>query len=298
MATTTWLATAVATMVMACGGATGGEGDGGTTTADAAIDAARCDPSAVFGTPVEVSINTTSHEWTGRPFAGGREVFFSSAPGTGNDLFHATRASVDEPFGLPEALETLNAAPGASQQLSPQLTADGRTIYFQSGDSRAWDIFVATRSSLVDGFGMPVRVANVNGETDSDSTPFPNADGSSLYFSSSRNGGINRADLDGTGAFGEPVLLGELHVTTEWSPVLTTDELTIVFSRDSDIWTARRSTKADDFVEIRKLTELSTAAEDYPMWISDDLCELWFMSSGIPGATGGADLFVARRPGP
>src|SRR5262249_30317000 len=79
------------------------------------------------------SVNTGTHN-DSRPFisASGLELFYSSdrPGGLGSyDLWLATRASFDEPFGSPIPLAEINSS---SNDYSPTLTADGLTIYFSS----------------------------------------------------------------------------------------------------------------------------------------------------------------------
>jgi hypothetical protein len=72
-------------------------------------------------------------------------VYFSSgdAPGAqGSDVWLATRATPDEPFGPPLRIAELD---GALDDADPWLTADQRTIYFSSHRTGGGDIYQATR---------------------------------------------------------------------------------------------------------------------------------------------------------
>jgi Tol biopolymer transport system component len=76
-------------------------------------------------------------------------VFSSDRPGTGMlDLWHATRPSVDQPFGPAEELTVLN---GPSDEYAPYLSADGTRLYYSynvetTGGPDDADVWVATRS--------------------------------------------------------------------------------------------------------------------------------------------------------
>lgn len=74
----------------------------------------------------------------------GLELFFDSYR-TGPDvIYRATRASTSEPFSAPTAL--LDLAPGGLDTGSPELSADGRRLYFDHFDGTSIDIYVATRA--------------------------------------------------------------------------------------------------------------------------------------------------------
>ena len=73
----------------------------------------------------------------------GLELFFDSYR-TGPDVIYtAQRASTSDPFSAPTALTELD--PPALGAGSPELSADGRTLYFDRTDAVSIDIYVATR---------------------------------------------------------------------------------------------------------------------------------------------------------
>lgn len=73
----------------------------------------------------------------------GLELFFDSYR-TGPDVIYtARRASTSDPFGAPTALLALD--PGGLGAGSPELSSDGRTLYFDRYDGTSIDIYAATR---------------------------------------------------------------------------------------------------------------------------------------------------------
>lgn len=73
----------------------------------------------------------------------GLELFFDSYR-TGPDvIYRALRTSTSEPFSAPTAL--LELAPGGLDTGSPELSGDGRRLYFDHYDGTSIDIYVATR---------------------------------------------------------------------------------------------------------------------------------------------------------
>ena len=69
----------------------------------------------------------------------------------------------------------------------------------------------------------------------------------------------------------------------ENAPVVTEDELEIFFASGRlgddgiDVFTAQRSSSSVPFESPRKLTELSAGGNDWPVWISPDGCELYYI---------------------
>lgn len=73
----------------------------------------------------------------------GLELFFDSYR-TGPDvIYRATRALTSEPFGAPMPMMELD--PSALGAGSPELSPDGRRLYFDHYDGTSIDIYVATR---------------------------------------------------------------------------------------------------------------------------------------------------------
>jgi len=133
------------------------------------------------------SVNSVSRD--GSPSLTADELtlyFVSSRPGSLNDdTWVARRASKTDNFDAPQLLTEL-ASP--SFESSPNLSRDGRTLYFisdrGSGDA---DVWAATRQSADGPFGSPVNLTAVNSQ-EAEDDPAVSPDGLELFFSSERGG--------------------------------------------------------------------------------------------------------------
>lgn len=162
--------------------------------------AGRATVSESFGPPVHLGSTVNSGFVDGWPTVSsdGLSLFFASdrRGGFGNfDLWMAGRASVSEPFGAAINLgPTVNSAFGDS---TPAISTDGRILFFASnrpggfGDS---DIWMVTRPSIEDPFGDPINLGPSVNNAARDHSPDPSADGSTLWFTSNRSGGVGGPD--------------------------------------------------------------------------------------------------------
>jgi hypothetical protein len=99
----------------------------------------------------------------------------------------------------------------------------------------------------------------------------------------------------------------------ELAPVVSLDELSLYHSRESvnpnpndvtDIYVAKRSSTADGFGESIRSAALSSPYKEYPSWVSEDHCRIYFSSTRpLPGEVvpdGGQAMFrlwVSSREG-
>lgn len=99
-------------------------------------------PNDVWGQTVSLAeLNRgTTNEGTVRQ--NGLLVVFSSGDGASRDLYEAGRASLDEPFGPPEALTELNSA---SLDTDPWLSEDLETLIFSSDRDGLQQFYEAKR---------------------------------------------------------------------------------------------------------------------------------------------------------
>jgi hypothetical protein len=209
----------------------------------------------------------------------------------GSATYFATRGSTSSPFGTPIAMTN-----GADQE-SPTVTADGLTLYFVSartGTMGSRDVWKATRATTSADFGTAVNVTELNSATD-EMDVYVLPDGSAIYVSSARTGGVYevyRATRNGTG-------WNALTLVFSRSPsyvnrvVVAPNERTLVYQIGNDVWLTTRATRAEDWTNGTSLAMLNTANADNPTWLSSDLCRLYFQSNG-PGTTG-LDFRVAVR---
>lgn len=161
-------------------------------------------------------------------------IVFSRANGIEEDIYWATRPSVDAPFGPPHLFDEF----GSGRKTTPILSADQRTIYFASDRSGSWDIWKANRMEVGQVFGgvQPLTVVN---STANELRPWLSVDQLTLYFESDRMGTIDvwratRSDLGSD--FATPELVTGLNTTSnEGSASLTPDQLTCYYVADSPL---------------------------------------------------------------
>jgi Tol biopolymer transport system component len=277
-----------------------------TTDAPVGVDAhdagPMCDPTRPFGPRKALSELTVGTDGWPRLTWDERIVTFHARASASIDVYIATRSNRTDPFDAPRPVTALNSP---FSDYDPDLSADGLTIAYAPvlGDGGLQHILTATRPTVDAAFGAPQRATVLDGTSD-DIQPFLTLDGTEIWFSSARLDGtydrIYRAARDSSGAFGPPVLVGELGTSTSDSdlPVLSADGLTIYFESDrsggkggGDIWTATRPTKSSPFGPPTNVTELNSALEEGPTWLSPDNCRLYL--GGDP--VNGYDMWVAER---
>ena len=162
-------------------------------------------------------------------------------------------------------------------------------------------------------WSAPVNLSPAN-SPESDLSPFVSADGLSLYFATTRPGGIGGEDLwvahrSSTAAdFGAPVNLGPTINTSgaERSPALSADGRTLYFATmrpggagGFDIWAAKRADPNDDLgwqapVNLGPLVNSSgtDAGPNYFVNPVNNIHSLYF-ASNRPGGMGGLDLYTS-----
>lgn len=153
------------------------------------MKATRGSTSGQFGTPTQVvAIDTTSNEVAPFVMPDQSAIYFVSSRGGNNDIW--TASGTAGAFGAPALASGTNLS-GAPTEDYPTLTPDQLTMYFASdrpgGVGQGADIWVATRTSLVTGFGTPTNVTELN-TTGPDAPGWISADNCVLYFS--RNIGL------------------------------------------------------------------------------------------------------------
>jgi len=221
-------------------------------------------------------------------------------------------AEADFIFGTPINLgPTVNstAAEGVDD-----ISADGLSLFLTSdrpGGYGEADIWVSTRATMEDDWGIPVNLGPTVNSSDWDGVSSISADGLSLYFSSFRPGG--------DGVFTDIWLTKRPTVSDPWTaplnlgPVINTsryderldvsdDGLTLLFSSNrpggqgqSDIWMTTRPSVSDLWGAPENLGPIvNTSRYDGAPHVSSD-GRMLFFSSNRPGGLGGEDIWVARR---
>jgi hypothetical protein len=167
------------------------------TTADI-YRSVRAQASDPWGTPQLVSqVNTSYGDADLRSFGDGTAAVLASDRNGGNgdfDLWWTTRASTSDPWATPTHISGINSS---SYDADASLSDDGLELIFTSnrpGGVGQMDLYVATRGSLIDPWGSPALIPDVN-SVDDDINAVLSRDGQTLYFRSTRPGGMGDADI-------------------------------------------------------------------------------------------------------
>ena len=128
----------------------------------------RISASAPWGTPELVpELSTTFDESTPTVAGDGLTIWFvnDSDEGLGgDDIWVSTRATRSAPWGTPILVAELNSI---GDEAGPATTQDQKTVFFESdrdGPAGNKDIFVATRPTSSQAWGVPVPVVSLNTE--------------------------------------------------------------------------------------------------------------------------------------
>jgi hypothetical protein len=126
------------------------------------------------------------------------ELYFNSmrSGGFGNhDLYVIKRATISDEWGAP-----VNLGPvvnGTSHEIAPRLLTNGLYLFFsdhpfwylRAGGFGGADIWVTTRATISEPWGMPVNIGPTINSSYQEAGPYITADGMTLYFSSDRPDG-------------------------------------------------------------------------------------------------------------
>jgi len=266
-------------------------GSGGDPGTPAAL---RCDPSQPFQDPVPVP-GLVSGAARARFSQDEKTVYFALRLTDHWYLAQDTRSDRTAAFGVTNISLLLF---DSTSNLSPTLSGDGRTLYFESSWASAWHISVARRRSASASFASFAAIAETYSPSGAGG-PYLLPDESSLYFHrADQNGDLFRIDRATTG-FDAPVALDSVNsAALEAFPVVSPDGLVLYFvsvrgDTGYDIWMASRSSRDVDFGSVQELRSLNTPQYDIPTWISPDGCRLYFERGTINWLDN--QTFVAER---
>ena len=216
----------------------------------------------------------------------------------GYDLMAATRPTLSSPFNAPTGLARVNTA---NDEFGGSMSGDGLTLYYILADAVDANIWSATRASVLDQFGSPAPIAELNSAS-FDNGPAISHDGLEIYFVSMR-GGADPEIYVATRAsvalpFDAPQLATSLNSTSnEWEVSLSADDLTVIVSSDrpgsvggSDLWMATRPDRVSAFGTLTDLAPVNSTSHEVCPVQSFDGRELYFASD----RSGNRDIWVSR----
>ena len=257
------------------------------------------DSRLLFGIPTNLgpTVNSGFSEWGSSISADGLELYFSPNRTDGygaQGLWVTTRDAKDDEWGTPVNLgPTVNSS---SWDEMPRISTDGLSLYFQSGRSGGSgdnDLWVTTRETVHDEWGIPTNLGPPVNTIFADLGPAISSDGLDLYFVSNRPGGSGSFDLWMTtraapsDPWGEPVNLGSTINSSvgEWFPSISADGLVLFFQDDNlDICLTQRRTTTESFGPVVKLPpHINTSGIEGAPYISYDGSILYFSGQNRPG---------------
>ena len=217
-------------------------------------------------------------------------------------------------LGTPQIVPGVETSRG---EYSPEMSADGRTLYFTNGNyANGADIWAVTRDSVNHPWNQPYAIDAVN-TSRGEASPTISPDGRELYFDDAhragfadpfRVGGMGLADIwrstwdEENSTWSEPVSMGPISSEfREYGPDLSRDGLEIYFSSyrpggsgAADLWVSRRASTDMPWGEPVNLTALNTGSYDEQPAISPDGKMLVF-GSNRPGSKGSSSLWLTTR---
>jgi hypothetical protein len=200
----------------------------------------------------------------------------------------------------------LAQASGPDYDSYPTVTSDGQRLVFGSRRADAgFKIWFATAvNGTFSGAPQMQQFTTAFGLTNE---PYVLGDGAALYFAGAPPGARSTIYVTrdwGTDAAAVAVPVEGLPSdAAHAAPVVANDELELFFASNvgdpdnfktaHDIHRATRATPGDAFGPAEKLIGLSAAGNDWPVWLSPDGCDLYFINKDP--ASSRATLLVASR---
>jgi Tol biopolymer transport system component len=211
-------------------------------------------------------LNTTSDDYEPRLTADGLTLFFvRGKAGENADIHYSQRTH--EGWSEPVPLVGVNSE---CDDLGPEPSHDGQSLYFYSDRPDGSDLWVAHRSHR--GWQAPVNLGpSVNSEFN-DYGPALTPDGQTLYFSSKRPQPEDMHEPD----------------PNAWPATLRED----LHQRDHDLYTAVITERG--FGKAEPLATLNTPYNDGAPAVSS-FGDFLYFASDRPGGEGGFDLYRSRR---
>jgi hypothetical protein len=279
----------------------GGDGDGpiggdGPLRGDAS--AGRCDPAAAFGTPVHVPGINSAFDESGLSLTGDELTAFvtRTIQGSTQVLRMATRASIEDELSAADTdpvLAAINDEVG--DEYGASTSRDGLLLYFHRQDASTIGVEVSGRGSATQAFGVS-RTLTADGSLLVNAlTPHLSVDGQTLYWLDIARFRLHQAQR-GSQHWSFSGTRDASSLDNIYTPVLSADELTLYSSNGTgdDVLISTRADRNGTFGGGVPLAGVNSAADDWPVFLTDDGC-LLYLASARPGGLGGTDLWVAQR---
>jgi len=200
------------------------------------------------------------------------------------DLFVVTRTSLQDPWDTPTRIVELSSAMG---ETTPEMSLDGRTIFFASNRLGQVDIFTSTRATRASAWANPVVVTELSSPQD-DAPGGISADGLEIQLTSIRTGDYqlySSTRPDPTSPWSAPVVLEAVSSPFQDESAFLADDLTMYFDADRqgtgdyDIFTAHRASRSAPFGAPQRVDSIDTPMRDHDPWVSPDGHHMFFMSN-------------------
>jgi hypothetical protein len=224
-----------------------------------------------WGEPVNLgpSVNSPAGECDPAISPDGLELYFGIYNESPYRIRVCSRPSKDAPWSNPELL---NPPVGDYEAFAAELSPDGLSLYFSSsrpGGCGGCDIFVSTRATTKDDWGIPVDLGPSVNSTVYDAYPSISSDGLALFFCSDLPGGYGNGDIwvatrpTTDAEWGLPVNYPSLNQPFDddtWSPAISPDGSVLYFESIFNLWQSSITPivdfNGDEIVDIQDLLKL------------------------------------------
>jgi hypothetical protein len=257
------------------------------------------DHSIRFGAIAPLGVTTaTASDRDPTVVDGGKTLFFQSthADTPPSQVYMATRASIDQPFGaasIPSFLATINAN-GSPTKIS--FTSDELEVAFSSDrddGSGGTDLWLATRATTADNFGEPFEAPGIDVLDDAFNQFDPNlvTDLVLYYAPSQLPGHLSQVIARSTRAsptdpFTDPTIEPGLESGTgDGDPAPSPDQTVILFSSSRnntankvDVYYAIRDDVSQMWRDVTAIPDVNSTSNEGDPLPSPDGCRLYFAS--------------------
>jgi hypothetical protein len=208
--------------------------------------ATRPNPTAPFGTPIEIAeVNTSTDDSNPMVDSSGLHIYLDStrAPAAvgGLDIYVATRSTPTGTFGTPQGVLAVDTT---EDETEPYVVNGGSAMFFARKSAGFTDIYESRGGPS--SFATPAAHNELNLAPFNDDHPVLSEDGLTIYFASDRTN------------------MGQMR----------------------DIYRSTRTSATAAFGSPTMVSGLTTAAEDVPTWVSNDDCVLLFSTQRMPAGQG------------